>query len=306
MPNIVIPMRHQAAPTVRYDPQLAREAAAAKDQAKASHTDWDAIDWQALNPQLARRRSMVNQDFDTEFDAPGHRDPALELLKQRAYLEQIEMRPAAWVEETLELYELNCEKSRSQRLPGQQFWGIEERDRQEQEQLRMVNILHPDAIMRKLRKAGVDARAEEHPEARLWLNDWTCHGLVGVNAWVKPQEMDEDGYLLGLSMATNQAQKDLLTENYMAAREGRKVRKTITCLQDPYGPEWSIMRYNDRGVATKEKYRGWRTAMLVLIVAEVLTEDEVDAAFGRPSGEASAWYRQQLQTWRQIRVGKAI
>jgi hypothetical protein len=306
MANINIPLQHQSAPSFRYDPQLAREAAEAKDKAKASQTDWEAIDWEALNPQAARRRKMVNQDFDREFDAPEYHDPALQLLEQRAHLERIECRPQAWVEESLELWEQNCEKARAQHLPGQVFWGIDEARRREQERMRMVNILHPNAIIRRLQRAGVDARFEQHPNARIWLNDWTCNGLVGVNAWVKPQAMDEAGYLLGMSQATSQAQKDLLTENFFAARAGRKVRKTLTSVQDPYGPEWSVMRFNDRGVATKEKYRGWRTAMLVLIVAEVLEEHEVDAAFGEPIGEAAAFYRQQLQTWRQIRIGKAI
>jgi hypothetical protein len=305
MANIHIPIRHQSAPNLRHDGILAREAAAAAGRAEG--TDWDAIDWAALHPEVVRRRRMVNQDFDHEFDSPGHHDPQLAVLEQRAHLEKIELRPAAWVEDSLELYELNCEKARSQHLPGQVHWGGTDECEQERiEKARMVHILHPNAVMARLRAAGVDARTEQHPNARIWLNDWTCHGLVGVNAWVQPQEMDEEGYLLGISQASSQAQKELLTENFLAARAGRRVRKTLTSLQDPYGPEWSVMRFSEHGAATKEKYRGWRTAMLVLIVAEVLTESEVDRAFGRPTGEAGAWYRQQLKTWRQIRLGKAL
>jgi hypothetical protein len=166
------------------------------------------------------------------------------VLEQRAHLERIELRPAAWVEESLELFELNCEKARSQHLPGQVHWGGTDECEQERiEKARMVHILHPNAVMARLRAAGVDARTEQHPNARIWLNDWTCHGMVGVNAWVQPQEMDEEGYLLGISQASSQAQKDLLTENFLAARAGRRVRKTLTSLQDPYGPEWSVMRF---------------------------------------------------------------
>lgn len=301
MANVIIKPWHQSAPTERYDPVLAREAAAAKDKRTAGQRDWDAIDWQALNPAVARRRQMRNQDFDREFDAPAHHDPALELLEQRAYLEKMELRPQAWVEESLELFELNCQKARDQRLPEQERW-----QGKQNEDARMVNILHPSAVMRKLRAAGVDARDYEHANARIWLNDWSAAGLVGVNAWVKPQPMDEDGYLIGLAQASNQHQKDLLTQNFLACREGRKVQRTLTSLQEPYGPEWSIMRFNEHGVATKEKYRGWRTAMLVLIVAEILTEAEADSAFGPPLGEAGAWYRLQLQAYRQIKLGKAI
>lgn len=283
MPNVIIPPRHQSAPKCEFDPVLAREVAETKDKLKA------------------QRRQMRNQNFDAEFDEPRFHDPALQILEQRAYLENIELRPQQWVEEGLELYELNCRKARAQQLPGQKRW-----EGRENERTRMVNILHPSQVMRKLRAAGVDARDQEHPNARLWLNDWTRAGLVGVNAWVKPQELDDEGYLMALSQATSQAQKELLTANFLACRAGRKVQRTITSLQEPYGPEWSMMRFDERGVATKEKYRGWRTAMLVLIVAEILTEEEVDRAFGPPQGEASAWYRQQLQAYRQIRIGKAL
>lgn len=298
MANVIIPLRHQSAPTIKYDSVLAREAAGALDSYRAARRDWDLIDWEAMNPARRRRREMINQDFDREFDAPGHHDPELQLLEQRAYVERIEHRPEEWVEESLELHDANCEKAREQRLPDQERW-----QGAENEKARLVNILHPSQIMRRLRAAGVDARDYEHPNARVWLNDWSVQGLVGVNVWVEPQEMDDEGYLLSLSEATSQKQKEMLTQNFLACRSGRKVQRTLTSLQEPYGPEWSVMRFNSHGVATKEKYRGWRTAMLVLIVAGALTEEEVDRAFGPPLGEAGAWYRSQLQAWRRIRLG---
>jgi len=298
--------------TDRYDPVLAREAAFARNPVKASRQDWDAIDWEAAHlagsqqgvgrgsagsRQIARRRKMVNQDWDKEWDRPEYHDPALALLEQRAYIEQVQLRPEEWVEETLELYERNCEKAKVQRLPDQERWA------KEKERMRLVNILHPTQVMRKLRAAGVDARDHESPYARIWLNDWTVNGLVGVNAWVEPEPMDEEGYLAAMHYVSSQKQADILTANFMGCHFGRKIQRTLTSLQEPYGPEWSIMRFNDHQVAYKEKYRGWRTAMLVLIVAGILTEQEVDCAFGAPIGEAGAWYRAQLKIWRQIRQG---
>ena len=274
MPNIIIPIEHQAAPNLRYDPGLARAAEQLRDPHAAKRRDWD--------------------EFDREMMAPGHRDPAI------AQLRRAETDPSAWVEENLELFEANCAKAKQQQLPDQERW------QKEHEAARLVNVLHPSAVMRKLRAAGVDARDEEHPNARIWLNDFTRVGLVGLNAWVTPTPMDEEGYLLELSYAETQRQKDLLTANFHACLEGRKVRRTMTSLQEPYGPEWSIMRFNDRGVATKEKYRGWRTAMLVLICAGILTEQEVDRAFGPPLGEVGAWYRMTLKSYRQIKVGRAV
>jgi ribosomal protein L39E len=293
MPNVIIPLHHQAAPNFRYDPVLAREAAAAEDP--HDKTDWDARDWEAEHARIAMRRQMKNQDFDKELETPEHRDDFL-LLKQRAYLERIQLRPNVWVEENLKLYEANCNRAKAQHIQGQERW-----EGREAERMRMVNILHPHSIMRKLRDAGVDARTEEHPNARLWLNEWSAAGLVGVNAWVPPIEMDEEGYLLELSTASTQAAKDYITANYYACHARRKVRMQITSLQNGYAPEWSLMRFSEHGVATKERYRGWRTALLVLIVAEILTEEEVDKAFGPPIGEAGAFYRQQLQAYRNLR-----
>ncbi|HTH42887.1 MAG TPA: hypothetical protein VL498_06965 [Terracidiphilus sp.] len=293
MPHIIIPIQHQSAPTLKYDPGLARAAAELKGGREIRDRDWDQFDWAAVRQRTLDRKKMKNLDFDREFDTPGHYDPAISMLRR------VENDPSAWVDENLELYESNREKAKRQHLPGQERWA------EEHEKERMVNVLYASEVLRKLRAAGVDAREEEHRDARIWLNDWTRHGLVGVNAWVSPVAMDEAGYLEELAHVSTQRQKDLLFENYMACREGRKVRRTLTSLQDP-GPEWSIMRFDEYGVATKEKYRGWRTAMLVLIVAEILTEEEVDKAFGRPIGEAGSWYRQQLKVYRQIKVGRPI
>ena len=287
--NVHIPLEQQSAPNFKYDPVLAREAAAAKLMSSSAGVD----DMNIRNRDWDR--------FDAEMDQPEHHWQSIEILKQRAHVQRLMYQPEEWVEENLELYEKNYAKAKTQRLAGQERWEGEEAEKQ-----RLVNLLHPSAVMRKLRSAGVDARDQESPYARIWLNDWTTAGLVGVNAWVSPQEMDDEGYLMTLGSATSQAQKDLATENFLACRAHRKVRKTITSLQEPYGPEWSIMRFNEHGVAIKEKYRGWRTAMLVLIAAEILTEEEVDRAFGPPIGEAAAWYRGTLQSYRQIKLGRAI
>lgn len=297
MPNVIIKPWDQSAPEFKYDPVLAREAAEFKNSKTAGSEDWDAIDWEAANPQLAARRRMKNQNFDAELDTPGHHDPRFRLLEMRSYIERIERRPAEWVDENIKLFESNCRQARKQHMPGQErFEGADN------ERRRLVNIMHPSRIMAKLRAAGVDARDEEHPQARIWLNDWTKHGLVGVNAWMAPEPMEEEAYLLMLRDAKSNAQRDIITENFWACRAGRKVRRTLTCLQEPYGPEWSLMHFNDHGVATKEKYRGWRTALLVLIIADILTEAEVDTAFGPPIGEAATWYRMQLKTYRDLKA----
>jgi hypothetical protein len=163
----------------------------------------------------------------------------------------------------------------------------------ENEAMRLVNIKSPHRVFRQLQRAGVDARIEaphfyvwmaddvsgrlislkrERSVGRLWLHDDAVAGRVGVSAWV--------------------------------IDNGVRVRKLVTTLQYPYGPEWSLMHFDAFDVPQSEKYRGWRTAMLQLILAGVLTEAEVDRAFGPvPLGPVSLLYRQYLYSHRQRRAG---
>jgi hypothetical protein len=163
----------------------------------------------------------------------------------------------------------------------------------ENEAMRFVNIKSPHTVFRQLQRAGVDARIEaphfdvwmpddktgllirvrkERSVGRLWLHDDAVEDRVGVSAWVW--------------------------------EKGQRIRKMVTTLQYPYGPEWSLMRFDQFNVPQAEKYRGWRTAMLQLILAGVLTEEEVNRAFGPvPLGPVSLLYRQHLYSHRRRLAG---
>lgn len=167
------------------------------------------------------------------------------------------------------------------RWQGQERWLGEEN-----EAMRLVNILHPHAVFRKLQRAGVDARIEAptfdvwmpddetgKPVAiqrnrscgRIWLHDDVIEGRVGVSAKVWDVKLQA------------------------------RIIKRVTYLQYPYAPEWSLMRFDMFDVPVCEKYRGWRTALLHLILADVLSEDEVNRAFGHvPLNAASELYREAL------------
>ena len=180
--------------------------------------------------------------------------------------------------------------SASARWKGQERWqGRENIER------RVVNIMHPHDVMRKLQRAGVDARIEapmyyvtmpddvtglpiqvKKPRGvgRIWLGDEAVKGRIGIFGWVKDE-----------------------------ATETRRV-KLLSSLQYPCGPEWTVMHFNQWNVPVSEKYRGWRTALLQMIIKNVLTEEEVDRAFGPVVlNPASEFYRQQLQSHRAIRKG---
>ena len=47
-------------------------------------------------------------------------------------------------------------------------------------------------------------------------------------------------------------------------------------------PELSIMNFDDHGVPLAERRRGWRTALLQLILKDVISEKQSDKYFGKP------------------------
>jgi hypothetical protein len=196
------------------------------------------------------------------------------------------------VEQLIRGYELNYAASSGSRWKGQERWMGKEN-----EEMRLVNILHPHQVFAKLRRAGVDARIESPGDyifvpdpqtgvlkprrravsnGRLWLHDEVRNGRVGISAWFRDPNT------------------------------GLRKRRMVTSLQYPYGPEWSLMRFDEYDVPTVERYRGWRTALLALLMDKVLTEEEVDRAFGPVVlNEASALYRQTIQQHRRIWRGLA-
>lgn len=191
-----------------------------------------------------------------------------------------------------EAFELAYAGAAGRRWQGQERW-----QGRENEEMRVVNILHPHAIFRRLQRAGVDARIEapsyyvwdvdhktgkpiavkqERTEGRMWLHDFVVQGRVGISAWVY--------------------QKNI----------GKRVRKCVTSLQYPVGPEWSVLRFDEYNVPTVEKYRGWRTALLMLMMEDVITEEEVNRAFPLVLNPASDFYRLQVQEIRRRRQGAIL
>lgn len=210
------------------------------------------------------------ETYDADLDGP---ELSPQMLEELAELEERRSTtsPSETIEAVLMKWEENYEASKPQRWKDQHRW-----QGRENEEMRLVRIMHPHSFMTSLRRAGVDARVEDDPYGRLWLNRWSRLGRVGISAWVK-----------------NEA-------------TGKREIQTVTTLQYPYGPEFSIMRFNQYNVPTEEKYRGWRTALLVLIQTDVITEREALKAFGPAEGEAAHFYRQQTQAQRRVKLGLQV
>jgi hypothetical protein len=196
--------------------------------------------------------------YDTEMDLPEYKDAKLQAQMAEFEKNVMSVSPQHTLESAHQQFEKNVQASKGQRWDGQERW-----QGKENEEMRLVNIISPVTFMKQLAKAGVrialEPEANGSPRnARIWLNDFVRVQRVGLNVWVEGEA------------------------------------QTITSLQYPWSPEWSIMRFNEYGVPTNERYRGWRTVLLTLIIKDVITEDEARAAFGEPIGPAATFYRKQL------------
>ena len=85
-------------------------------------------------------------------------------------------------------------------------------------------------------------------------------------------------------------QKDKLT---ILILKGTKLE--VGCwITNGYMPEYSIIRFDDHGVPLNEKYRGWRTVLLQLILKGYIPERETHRLFRKASGIASTRYNSTL------------
>jgi hypothetical protein len=224
-----------------------------------------------------------------------------EMQARQSYANPPEYKPD---EEVIDLEEaIGSRYEQNYMAAASQRWGVEQQRfmGRDNERRRFVNLMHPHGIFRRLRRAGVDARIEaphfyiwqiddetgklrqfkkERSIGRVWLHDEavkdrnTGSCRIGISAWVWDEKLKQ------------------------------RVRRCVTSLEYPYGPEWSLMKFDEFDVPIAERWRGWRTAMLHLIVAGVLTEEEVDRAFGPvPLDSVSLEYRRHLQFNRKRRYG---
>jgi hypothetical protein len=68
----------------------------------------------------------------------------------------------------------------------------------------------------------------------------------------------------------------------------------VATVQWPLGTEWMIIEFTEWGTVWKPKFYGWRTALLTMIRVGAITEAQAHKAFPVGSGEAGAWYLQQI------------
>jgi hypothetical protein len=69
-------------------------------------------------------------------------------------------------------------------------------------------------------------------------------------------------------------------------------------LQPGWMTEYEIVHFDEHGLPRNSKHRGWRTVLLKLIMADLLTEGQAHAAFGFPDRPCAYRYLAMLAAWR--------
>jgi len=240
----------------------------------------------SLHEGIMQPESAGNADFDQELAALS--GGAIEPTIDQEFEESDEVKrgrdkhPAAQdVETAIMLFESNVLARMSLRWAGQQRWA------KEYEVARIGKIMHMYEFLRRLEAEGVNLK----------LNEYGRLGRIGVNALV----------CLGCSMGENISCPDnCIGRDYQQVRldcglygvvPGPRKRewKTITTLHNGYSPEFTVMRFDRYGTPTNEKYHGWRTALLTLIMAGIVSKSQASRAFVEARGEVASFYLTQVK-----------
>lgn len=133
--------------------------------------------------------------------------------------------------------------------------------------------------------------------------------------WLHPSEYIDEGARVGRIMHSSELINKLREScsihcwyrqhpqprklTLLVDRHMRQLPPEVGCwAQEGFMPEYSIVRFDDHGVPLDEKFRGWRTVLLQLIIKGILTEAVADRVFGKAVGPASERYRKTLYGFR--------
>jgi hypothetical protein len=282
MANVHIALEHQSSPKETQNDKIIREAAGEIFDGK-------------FQP------AVTDEFFDVGISALLAQHPRVQEALSKIEYAQVPKTNAEYLEKAEMLHEANVALSAYAKWDGQGRW-----QGKYNEASRTVNLMTPTTFIEKLTAIGISATAEpdevlvsiENPD---YNPVWVETGTDGGGTFIDP-----DGQPAHVDMRVVKSDKKIYLGNRVIqgrvalnakvwdAKQFKVVDMRVNTLQVPVGPEWTVMRIDEYGVPTNEKYHGWRTALLSLITHGVITKDEAHKAFGEPKGEASLFYRKQL------------
>lgn len=159
----------------------------------------------------------------------------------------------------------------------------------------------------------VEDTSDDHTKEDLARRQEENADVAAEYQWVKPEEYKDKGARIGKVIHSSDfivklrqiglkcwyrfhPQPKKITLVYQATSSSLEVGCWV---QLGFMPELSIMDFDTHGVPLAEKYRGWRTAVLQLILKGAITEEQAGATFGKPkTTEAFHRYNSTLQSFR--------
>jgi hypothetical protein len=286
--SVHIPLEHQSSPKETQNDKIIREAAG------------DIFDGK-FQPEV------TGEFFDVGISALLAQHPKVQEAVSKLEYAMVPKTNAEYLEKAEMLHEANVALSAYAQWDGQGRW-----QGKYNEESRIVNLMTPTTFIQKLQAIGISAEAEP-PEVIVSIENPDYNPVyIATNhdertgAVTEGYFMDPNGQPSHVDMRVVKSDKKIYLGNRVIqgrvalnakvwdAKQFKVVDMRVNTLQVPLGPEWTVMRIDEYGVPTNEKYHGWRTALLSLITHGVITKDEAHKAFGEPKGEASLFYRKQL------------
>lgn len=81
----------------------------------------------------------------------------------------------------------------------------------------------------------------------------------------------------------------------MVQRNDGMAEPEVACwVQNGYAPEYTVMGFDEHGVPVAEKYRGWRTVLLQLVLGGHTTEEKAHKVFGPADRDCAGRYNSIL------------
>jgi len=134
--------------------------------------------------------------------------------------------------------------------------------------------------------------------------------------WVKPEEYADEAARVGRVMSHEEFIRILRNKLHLTCfyremnhpqkialwatkREGL-VPESVGWVKRGLTTELSIMRFDDHGVPVDEKFRGWRSVLMNLVMKGFLKEHDVRKVFGRAKGSCSEKYNSFMQQFRTV------
>ena len=81
-------------------------------------------------------------------------------------------------------------------------------------------------------------------------------------------------------------------------KDGMTEPQVACWIQRPFMIEYEVPSFDDKGLPTGTRYRGWRSCLLQMRMKEMITEDQINKHFGRACGPASGRYLSTMQSLR--------